>query len=837
MTTQAQNETPCGGVDCNQMPTALTPLLLAMALATTPVHRGPAELESPLFEANSGQWPEDTRFLVRGRSGSLHLQPDGLAIVRREGDRVATVRLTFGGGQNTEPVGEGASFATTHLLRSGAWSSSTHTRVRYPEVWPGVDIVVRSAKEGFEYDLELAPGADLALARLVVEGARNLSVQADGRVIMDTPLGPLTQRPPVSWELGADGQKLLLESRCRAEAETISFHVEGRTEESALIFDPVIDWATHLGGLDYDSANTSQISSDGIVYVGGSTSSPDFPTTPGSFEITPPTELDAFVAAFDPSATGGSQLLWSTFLAGSQYDEVLDMVLEDSGSLTIVGVTGSADLPTTPGAFAPTAPGGGDAFVARLSGDGTSLLYLSYYGGSGYEWAAGCGIDAAGAIVFGGYTSSSDLPLAGQILDGTLGGFQDAFAAILLPGAGGSAELLQSTYLGGGGDESVWDASLNCDGTLWLAGSTTSNDLPVTPGAAQTSYAGGFGDAFAAAVDSGGNLAYATYLGGKGEDVAWSVDTRPDGSVALGGKTLSGDFPTTPGSFDQTPASYTSAWIANLDPSSAGQQDLAYSTLFHGSTWTEFYRVVALPGGLLVGAGFNDGAIPTTPDAAQPSYGGGFDDQVVVFAPDGSGRQDLLYSTYLGGAGAEGTFGLTFRAPWLTLCGRTKSPSDFPATPGAFDSTYGGGSQDGIVARYALAAPGPQVTCSAKINSLGNAATLAWIGQPSASGADDFVLLGTDLVPERFAVACLSSSVGSGTWFGGAKCVGDPFVRFGIQRTGCDGSFAARLTQSALAQAGFSAGTTLHAQIIYRDPGLPPPTVATSDSLVFTLVP
>ena len=819
------------------MLTALTPLILATALAATPGTQGPRDTVPPLFEANSGQWPEETLFLVRGRSGSLHLQRDGLALVRREEDRVATVRLAFDGGRLTHPVGEGASFASTHLLRSGVRRTHTHTRVRYPELWPGVDLVVRSAEGGFEYDLELAPGADLGAAGLVVEGACNLRVLPDGRVLMDTPLGPLTQRPPISWELGADGQKLPLSSGCQAEADTISFYVEGRRGENALVFDPVIDWATHLGGLDYDSANTSQISEDGIVYVGGSTSSPDFPSTPGSFEVTRPTELDAFVAAFDPSATGGSQLLWSTFLAGSQYDEVLDMVLEPTGSLVLVGVTGSADLPSTPGSFAPTAPGGGDAFVARLSGDGTSLLYLSYYGGSGYEWAAGCGLDAGGAVVFGGYTSSNDLPLAGHVIDGTLGGFQDAFVATLLPGAGGAAELFQSTYLGGGGDESVWDASLVCDGTLWLSGSTTSSDLPVTPGAAQTSYAGGFGDAFAAAVNSGGHLAYATYLGGKGEDVAWSVDTRPDGSVVLGGKTLSGDFPTTAGSFDQTPASYTSAWIANLDPRGGGQQDLAYSTLFHGNTWTEFYRVAALPGGLLVGAGFNDGAIPTTPDAAQPSYGGGFDDQVVVFAPDGAGRQDLLYSTYLGGAGAEGTFGLTFRAPWLTLCGRTKSPSDFPATPGAFDPTYGGGSQDGIVARYDLATPGPKVTCSAKTNSLGKEATLAWIGNPSASGADDFVLLGADMVPERFAVACLSSSPGSGTWFGGARCVGDPFVRFGVQRTGCDGTFAARITQSALAQAGFSAGTTLHAQVIYRDTGLPTPTVATSDSLVFTLVP
>lgn len=818
----------------------LLPLLVAAALQAAPPEaiRAGSPRRSPAFERNAGQWPSATRFLLRGRTGSLHLQDDGLAFVRREGERVCTVRLAFVGASACEPAGAGDDSATFtyHGVRSGA--AAMVERVRYDDLWPGVDLVVRLTDAGLEYDLELAPGADLAAVALELQGAAAPTVHPDGRLEAETAAGPFFQRAPRSFELDAEGRRVERDSRCVVDGTRLRFAVDGRDPARALVVDPILDWATHLGGLDYDSANAAAIDADGRTYVVGSTSSPDFPATPGSFDSTPPVDQDAFVVCLDPGQSGASQLVWGSFLSGSSFDELLDVTLAPDGALALVGVTDSADFPATSGAFATAPAGGGDAFVARLSADGASLDYLSFYGGSGYEWASGVGVDALGRIVVGGYTTSADLPLAGASWDGTLGGFQDAFVATVDPAGGGAADLVDASYFGGSGDESVWDAHLDCAGRLWLAGETTSADLPTSAGAFQVSPGGGLGDGFVASLASSADLAYATYLGGSGTDVAWSVDARGDGGVALAGKTQSSDFPTTPGAFDATLASFTTAWIARLEPAGQGPSDLAYSTLYHGASWTEFYRVAALPGGLLAGGGFNDGGLPVTPDAAQPQYGGGFDDHVAIFAPDGGGASDLLYATYVGGSGAEGAFGLALRAPWLVLCGRTKSSAnDFPVTPGAFDATYGGGSQDGIAVRFDLAAPGPRSVCTAKPNSLGLSASLSWIGRPSASGADDFVLVGRDLVPGRFAVAMLSVNPGSGTWFGAPRCVGDPFVRSPVQRTTCAGEFAERLTQAELAQLGFGAGATMYAQVVYRDPGLASPSVATTDALFLTIEP
>jgi len=797
-------------------------------------------LEPAPFVANAGQWPRAVAFVVQGADGNLNVRRDGLELVRRAGARLSSVRLTWEG--SGDPRGEQPGGARYTWLGARVGTAHGYARVRYRELWPGIDLVARVNDGRLEFDLELARGADLAAVRLRLEGAEVERLDASGALQLATALGPLVQHAPLAFELDEAGGARPIDSRVVLLGDgCFGFEVPGRDPARALVVDPLLDWSSYLGGVAYDIADGTAIAADGRVFACGGTSSPDFPVTAGTFDDTPPTEEDAFVVCLDPAGSGAGQLVWATFLSGSAGDEVVDLELSPAGELYLAGFSDSHDLPVTPGAYAANASGAGDAFVARLSGDGTTLGYLSYLGGGGSDWAAGCEIDGAGRLCLAGTTQSADLPASAGALDSTLGGFQDGFLALFDPAGNGAADLVYASYVGGAGEENLWDAVVDCDQSVWLAGDTGSADFPTTSGAFATDYGGGLTDGFVAGLrplgSGAGDLAYGSYLGGTGSDVAFGVDARGDGLVVLGGRTQSSDFPTSAGAYDSTLGPNFSAFVTRLEPRGAGAGDIAYSTLLHGTGWTDVFRVAALPAGLVAVAGGTEDGLPVTPDAAQSLYGGGFDLLLAVLATEGAGAADLLYASYYGGTAAESAFGLAERDGELAIVGRTKS-TDYPSSAGAFDSTWGGGGQDGIVVRLRLAADGLLSTCDGTPNSNGVTAAMGWVGTPSVSGGDDFVVTAAPVVAGQFGLAFYSTAPGTGSWFGGPRCVADPLVRGRVALGTCAGEYADRLTQAEMASAGYLAGTTLHVQVVYRDPALPSgPRVATSSDLVFVLQP
>ena len=190
-------------------------------------------------------------------------------------------------------------------------------------------------------------------------------------------------------------------------------------------------------------------------------------------------------------------------------------------------------------------------FVAKLNADGDELLYATYLGGSGDDYATALAIDATGAAVVVGETSSSDFPVTPGAFDGTYeGGLNggDAFVAKL---SAGGDELLYATYLGGGEGDGATALAIDVTGAVVVVGSTSSSDFPVTPGAFSDSYGGGdgdYGDGFVARLSANGTeLLYATYLGGSGNDYATALVIDATDAVVVAGGTSSADFPATPG--------------------------------------------------------------------------------------------------------------------------------------------------------------------------------------------------------------------------------------------------------------------------------------------------
>jgi Beta-propeller repeat len=291
------------------------------------------------------------------------------------------------------------------------------------------------------------------------------------------------------------------------------------------------------------------LSLDGTVYATGNTCSTDFPTTPGAFDTTC-FDDDAFVSALNPS---GSALVYSTCLGGLGGDTGQGIILGPDETAYVTGVTSSSEFPTAPGAYDRSFNGGGDAFLTRLSSDGSSLVSSTFLGGGGSDYGAALALDPAGNVYVAGNTNSADFPTTPGAYDPTINStiYSDAFATKFDPTA---SSLIYSTFLGGTKGDGGLGLMLDPDGSLTVTGETQSTRFPITSNAYDHTM-GGSGDDFVSRFDPTGSvLSYSSYLGGTGgpfEQGAVPVSAGP-GQVEVAGATYSSDFPTTSGAYDQT---------------------------------------------------------------------------------------------------------------------------------------------------------------------------------------------------------------------------------------------------------------------------------------------
>jgi hypothetical protein len=266
--------------------------------------------------------------------------------------------------------------------------------------------------------------------------------------------------------------------------------------------------------------------SGGNLVLGGYTASTDFPLA-SALQGTHAGSWDAFVAEMD--FKGGS-LRWSTFYGGSGREEGRSVALTPDGSVLIAGHTDSLDLPTTPGAFHSYLTGSRDGFAAKIASDGSATSWATYLGGGGEEEAWGVCSDAEGLAWVVGYTTSTDLPLAGAV-DSTYAGDYEAFAS-RIAADGGSLDV--STYLGGGGDDKAEAVAVDSEGAVAVVGRTNSSNFPTSSGLQGP---GGLFDAFVTVLKPGDfTLLWSTYLGGSTDDFGTAVAAGPDRTIYVAGR-------------------------------------------------------------------------------------------------------------------------------------------------------------------------------------------------------------------------------------------------------------------------------------------------------------
>ena len=323
-------------------------------------------------------------------------------------------------------------------------------------------------------------------------------------------------------------------------------------------------WCTYVGGSAGESPRGGlALDAQDRVYVVGASSSADFPTTVGAFQRQPKGDQDAVIFALEPD---GSALHVSTRLGGSGTDGTMGVVFDPSGNVHIVGHTTSADFPVTASAAQRTHAGASDTYAAALTPDLAILLYATYLGGELDEWSEHrLRWLPDNSILFTGVTLSAAFPTTAGVIQRQRSGTNDGFLSKISARDGA---LLFSTLLGGSGNEFYLWPSPDAEGNIYLVGTTSSADFPVTADAVQSTYAGGDGDGVIAKLDpTGTRLLYATYLGGKGYDLIRAITFTPAGDLVVVGETSSSDFPVTERAFQRTLSGVSDGFVVKLSPS------------------------------------------------------------------------------------------------------------------------------------------------------------------------------------------------------------------------------------------------------------------------------
>jgi YVTN family beta-propeller protein len=645
------------------------------------------------FEPNQGNSNSQMKFVSRDIGRTLFLSPQNAVLVLEDAHqrraslrrppvpplssaKVVQMRL-LGANPQAGAVGlESLPGATNYFIGSDAKRWRTNVRafgkVRFEDLYPGIDLVYYGDNQRLEYDFVVAPGADPAHIRMNIRGAAP-SLDQDGNAVISSGDKIIRLLRPSAYQKN-DGQKREIQSRFVLTGRTLRFWVGNYDRNKRLVIDPVLSYSTYLGGSGGDGAASIAVDPSGNAYIAGTTDSADFPVSAGSFQVTHTgTGGNVFVAKLNPA---GTALIYATYIGGSgQYGDLdAGIAIDSSGDAFLTGTTNSTDFPITPGAFQKSFAGGQyDAFITELNPSGAALLYSTYLGGQGSDGGASIAVDSSGNAYVTGNTTSTNFPVTSGAPQSTLGGgTYDAFVAKVNPL--GSA-LAYSTYLGGSGDDFGGYIAVDPSGEAYVAGSTGSANFPLTAGALQTAYGGGPDDVFVTKLTAAGTaLAYSTYLGGSGDDYAGGVVVDAQGNFYVTGSTGSTNFPVTAGAFQSVfGGGPYDAFVSEFAPSGSS---LIYSTYLGGTGDDDAGGLTLDSAGDAYVTGYTSSADFPLSSPIQSSYGGNPYD-VFVTELNGAGSS-LLLSTYLGGSGDDEGLGIALDgANSIYIVGYTTS-QNFP---------------------------------------------------------------------------------------------------------------------------------------------------------------
>jgi len=646
-------------------------LIAGTAVAAPAVHWANVPLS---FEPNAGQTSAGVSYLARGSSYTVYLADGWITFAGRDQSRLQTKLVGANG--SARITGEGRQSSTSNYFIGNdprQWHTAVpnYGRVRYTNVYPGIDLVYYGNDGNLEYDWIIAPGADPEKIRMRFDGAGRSRIDKQGDLVMRAGKNEFRHKKPMIYQETA-GRRVPVAGNWTLHGDEAGFRLGAYDRGRELVIDPPLIYSTYYGGTGSDYGYAVAVDSIGNTYVAGGAGSSAF----GILGLE-----DAFVIKLRPDGSRS----YSSFLGGSGVDEARGIAADVQGNVYVTGNTGSLDFPVK-GAIQAKTGGSQDAFVAKLNRGGT-LVYATYLGGSANEVASAIGIDSSGSAYVIGTTFSTNFPTAAAF-QAAKGALQDAFVTKI--NAGGTA-WVYSTYLGGSGADEGYGIAVDASGNAYVTGYTTSNDFPMQSPLQGSNH--GNVDAFVTKINPAGSaLVYSTFLGGGDTDFGNAVAVDSSGSAYVTGDTRSKDFPLA-NAIKATLGStgVNDVFVTKLDPAGSA---LMYSTYLGGGSQDDPYAVAVDKAGNAWITGRTNSSDYPLANAIQATRFA-FDMFVTELNASGSG---LLFSTFIGGQGSESGRGIAVDSLGNIHVGGEGTSTDFPVK-NAFQGTNGGGgaNQDSLV--------------------------------------------------------------------------------------------------------------------------------------------
>ncbi len=676
-----------------------------------------------------------------------------------------TLTITFPGSNAVLPIGGNPQAAKFNYFVGGegretASNVPSFGEVIYENLYDGVDLHIIGAACGFatggaadgvmKYEFHVAPGADYAQIRIAYDGIESLCIDDAGNLQINTAFGTLADAAPIVWQedlhplprLGGGGPGR--GSSCdfiEAPANTAAHfsnhphpdpppQSRGREPESApsrqylparfelcdahtyrivldgpvdpdreLIIDPDLEWMTYLGGSGFESSSGIAVDSAGNALVTGYTISTDFEGRNNSYHGY--TGSDAFVVKVSASGV----LQWMTYLGGTGWDEGHGIAVDSAGNALVTGFTTSIDFEGRNNAHHPGLYD--DAFVVKVSASGL-LQWMTYLGGSDWDYGYGIAVDSAGNALVTGYTTSTDFEARNNAHHG---GSHDNDAFVVKVSASGVLQWM--TYLGGSDWDRGWGIAVDSAGNALVTGYTISTDFE---GRRNAYHAGE--DAFVVKISASGVLQWMTYLGGSNNEWGGGLAVDSAGNALVTGSTTSTDFE---GRNNASHGGYD-AFVVKVSASGA----LQWMTYLGGSRddYGDGIAVDSAGNALVTGDTFS-----YVFEGRNNSHHGGNEDAFALRISD-SGQ--LQWMTYLGGSGRDLGQDIALDSAGNALVTGYTASTAFEGR----NNAHHGGAWDAFVVKLRIA-DGPQLSVTATCPS-GGPIQVTWSG---ATGGGTIVLL------------------------------------------------------------------------------------------------
>lgn len=619
------------------------------------------------FVKNDGKLEDNVEFYVKGTKNWIFLKKDGVHLVLQNKPAEIVRIAPLNANKEFEIMGEERNEGKVNYFIGNCpenWKRNlpTFNKIRYKEVWNGVDIAFYGRSGNLKYDIVVKPGADISKISFEIEKVKEIELSENGGLIAKLPSGKIIyQRKPYIYQ-EIDGKIIEIEGFYRIKRgngkKCFDFVLKSFNSSYPLIIDPTLIYSTYLGGSSYDGGYGISVDLAGNVYIIGQTFSSDFPVS-SPIKGSKSGYYDIFVTKINPE---GNSIVYSTFIGGNGDDYGYAIGVDSSGNAYITGYTESLDFPTQNPAQKNNS-GGRDVFVAKINSEGDSLIYSTYLGGSGNDYGYGIALDGKGNAYLTGFTYSTDFPLKDPFYG--YSGYGDIF----LTKIASDGNILYSTYFGGSNNDCAYGIAVDSSGNVYLTGTTYSTDFPIKNPIKER---GGLWDSFLVKINSEGNqIILSSFIGGSDNDYGTGIAVDSLENVYITGYTSSPDFPIQ-NPIQKSIAGNYDAFVSKI---STSEKSVLFSTFIGGKN-NDHSREIAtdLNGNVYIAGETYSTDFPTY-DPIQESNAGYWDAFVVKINLEAN---VFVYSTYLGGSNNDYAHGIAVDILGNAYVTGYTSSSNFP---------------------------------------------------------------------------------------------------------------------------------------------------------------